>query len=160
MRPKLFFLASVLFFFWYCQAKPEGDSVVREGKVLIQTTTAYYSESRHELAHALQNNQPFDLLKLVKGNTQATINLYDGIKNMARKYPEASRKYAENPNLLARQLGPELRPLFATVNKLAAEIKMAMKSHPDREKVLVEYQELMLSWVKVLAVFGTELKQG
>jgi|JI10StandDraft_1071094.scaffolds.fasta_scaffold10686_2 hypothetical protein len=160
MRPKSFFLASVLFSFWYCKAKSEGDAVVREGKVLIQTTAAYYSESRHELAHAVQNNQPFDLLKLVKGNTQATIYLYDGIKHMARKYPEASRNYAENPNLLGRQLGPELRPLFAIVNKLAAEIKMAMKSHPDREKVLVEYQELMLAWVKVLAVFGTELKQG
>lgn len=156
-RLRLLFLFAA---FLGCKDDRGEDVVVKEGRELIQKTVEYFAKSRIQLAQANDRHQQLDLLKLVKDNTQVTLDLYTGIKLMAKKYPEASKKYADTPNLLGQQLGSDLRPLFATVNKLAAEIRAAMKTHPDRDKINIEYQQLMLAWIKVLTVFGNELKGG
>ncbi len=159
MRSRFFLFAAITFFASECaDGRREEDLVVAEGRKLIQSTYAKYAASKDELAQYTQSKKDYDLLKLIQENTNITLDLYTGIKAMAKKYPAVSKKYAENPNLLGRQLGADLQPLFQIVNKLAANIRTAMKTYPEKEKTRAAYQELMLAWVKVLTVFGTELK--
>lgn len=132
--------------------------VVEEGRRLINSTTEKYAKSQQELLQVGNKKNNLDLLKVIQENTRVTMELYSGIKAMAIKYPVVSKKFAENPNLLGRQLGADLRPLFDIVNKLAANIRSKMKAYPDQKSVIAAYKELLLAWVKVLAVFGTELK--
>jgi len=159
MRVSCVGLITVFILGTHCaDSQRDEQIVVEEGRRLIHSTTQKYVNSQEELLRAGNGKNDLDLLKLIQENTQVTLDLYSGIKTMAKKYPVVSKKFAENPNLLGRKLGADLRPLFDIVNKLAANIRGKMKTHPDQKNINAVYRDLLLAWVKVLAVFGTELK--
>lgn len=157
---KRFLIIAVVLTATYYGCAEKESLALTEGRRLIRKTHAKYAENKQILQNNQGNLSSFDLAKFIRSNTEVTIALHDGIKALARKYPKTSAEFANTPTTLGRELGSDIKPLFTIVNQLASDIRVAMRRHPEKEKASFEYQELTIAWLKVLALFGGELKQG